>query len=482
MKKNAVWLLLATHALVLGSCKKTEQTTATTVSDVKDAREMATQTGGSITVNIGNPQQKIDMLGAGCYFYSGHLVNGITNFNDASTWLWSDLKTNVFKIVLRANKVEDVNDNADPNSTDFSKFDFTSDSNLLDQITAVKKAKQINPNIKIWAIVLSPPMYLKVDNDLNHCKTLNNNVASAYNEFGEFVYAHLNNLKNSGVSVDYLSLMNEPDYNSSAVSYESAAYTQSQAQSVYANTANWLKSKLPSVGIATPQFASPDCLDVTQTSSYVSALNATNNLSLYTTHQYGGSSANNFAAASAAAGSKGLYMTEWHAGFNMGDTPDELTASLDLVNKFHDAFRGGAKGWLYFEWGAPTSNFGGLIKTPWGANATRMKNYYVFKQFTDYLLNENYIPTTLSGINNFGNDNVSAFTTANRADINVVNWNSDAQNRVRLYFGGNISTINIYRTSANENNALVWSQNNVNLNYYDVDFNGKSFTTIRVTW
>jgi hypothetical protein len=175
-------------------------------------------------------------------------------------------------------------------------------------------------------------------------------------------------------------------------------------------------------------------------------------------------------------------MTEWHAGFGMGDAPDELTAALDLVNKFHDAFRGGAKGWLYFEWGAPTSNFGGLLYTPWGATAQRKKNYYVYKQFTDNLLNESYINTHLNGITNFGPDNVSAFTVSNRADINVVNWNTDSQNRVTLNFGGAIKTINIYRTSATESDSLIWSQSNVNLSSYQVDFPGKSFTTVRVTW
>jgi hypothetical protein len=203
---------------------------------------------------------------------------------------------------------------------------------------------------------------------------------------------------------------------------------------------------------------------------------------MFSTHQYVNSSQANFSAASNAAGSKGLYMTEWHAGFGMGTNPDELTAAFDLVNKFHDSFRGGVKGWLYFEWGNPETNFGGLLYTPWGNNAIRKKNYYVFKQFTDYLLGEKYVSTTLNGITNFGSDNVSAFTVSTRADINVVNWNTDAQNRVRLNFGRNIKTIEIYRTSATESNQLVWSQNNVNLNYYDVDYAGKSFTTVRVTW
>lgn len=440
------------------------------------------QTGGSITVNIGDTRQKIDQVGAGCYFYSGHLVNGITNFTNAATWLWQDLNVNVFRIVLRSGGVEDVNDNSDPNLTDFTKFNFTANSNLVDQITAVKKAQSLNPNMKVWAIVLSPPKFLKTNNSVTNGGTLNTAVANAFSEFGEFVYASLKNLKDNSVNVDYLSLMNEPDYPSSGINYESAEFTPSQAGDVYTNTAGWLKTKLPSVGIAVPKFTAPDCIDVTHTNNYVPALDASGNMDLFTTHQYSGSSAANFASASAAAGAKGLYMTEWHAGFGMGSNPDELTAALDLVNKFHDAFRGGAKGWLYFEWGNPEYNFGGLLYTPWGGLAERKKNYYVYQQFTANLLNENYITTNLSNITNFGADNVSAFTAGNHADINVVNWNAYAQTRVRLYFGGNITTITIYRTSATENNVQIWNQSNVNQNYYDVDFGGKTFTTVRVTW
>ncbi len=438
--------------------------------------------GGSITVNIGDTKQQVDLIGAGCYFYSGHIVNGITNFNEAANWLWKDLHVNVFRIVLRSGTVEDVNDNNDPNVTDFSKFNFTANGNLVDQITAVKKAQALNPGIKVWAIVLSPPKFLKTNNSVTNGGTLDPSVNAAYAEFGEFIYAHLKHLQDSGITVQYLSMMNEPDYSSSGINYESAEFTVAQVGNVYANTGAWLKTKLPPAGIAIPLFTAPDVIDVTHVNNYVAALNPSGNIDIFTTHQYFGSSAANFTSSAGSAGSKGLYMTEWHTGFGMGTNPDEMTTAFDLVNKFHDAFRGGARGWLYFEWGNPESNFGGLLYTPWGAVAERKKNYYVYKQFTDYLLNEKYITTTLNGINNFGADNVSAFTVGNRADIHVVNWNTYAQNRVRMYFGGNISTINIYRTSATENNALVWNQSNLNQNYYDVDFGGKTFVTVRVTW
>jgi O-glycosyl hydrolase len=439
------------------------------------------ETGGSITVGIGSPKQQVDLIGAGTYFYSGH-IQSLSNYTDATNWLWRDLNVNVFRIVLWNGGVEDVNDNNNPDVTDFSKFNFTSNSNLVTQIAAVKRAKAINANIKVWAIVLSPPKFLKTNNNVINGGTLKTSVANAYNEFGEIIYAHLKNLKDNGVTVNYLSMMNEPDFGSSAINYESAEFTTAQAKAVYQNTGNWLKTKLPSVSITVPVFTGADCINIANAPSYISQLNSTGNMGLFTAHLYSGSSAASFTTASNAAGSKGLYMSEWHAGFGLGANPDELNSAFDLANKFHDVFRGGGKGWLYFEWGTPTQNFGGLLRTPYNGVAERKKNYYIYKQFTDKLLFTKYIPTTLSGITNFGDDNVSAFTTAGRADVNVMNWNASAQNRVRLFFGGNFKAIRIYRTSATESNTLIWSQDNVNLNYYDVDFAGRSYTTVRITW
>jgi O-glycosyl hydrolase len=484
MKKIVkILLIISVFQLTFSACKKNIYNNKKQ-EDVYSPKLQtdAVQTGGNITVNIGDTKQTIDLIGAGTYFYSGHLVNGITNYTTATNWLYQDLNVNVFKIVLWATNVEDVNDNSDPNVTDFSKFNFTANSNLVTQITLAKRAIALNPNIKIWAIVLSPPKFLKTNNSVTNGGTLNASYANAYNEFGEFIFAHLKHLKDNSITVSYLSLMNEPDFGSLGVNYDSAEFTPTQAGSVYTNTGNWLKTKLTNTGITNPQFVSPDCININNVSNYITPLNNSGNIDKFSTHQYSNSSQPNFTSASNLAGTKGLYMTEWHAGFGMGDNPDELTAAFDLVNKFHDAFRGGAKGWLYFEWGNPASNFGGLLYTPYGGDAVRKKNYFVYKQFTDKLLGEKYIPTVLSGITNFGNDNVSAFTTTSRADINIMNWSSDAQNRVRMNFGGNIKTINIYRTSATESNALVWTQSNVNLNYYDVDFNAKSFTTVRITW
>jgi O-glycosyl hydrolase len=476
-KNNIIPLLVS--LFILNSCNDNSQELEVINKNPKLASKI--ETGGSINVNICCKKQKIDLMGAGCYFYSGHILS-VNNLDDASKWMWSDLNVNVFRIVLRNGGVEDVNDNNNPNVTDFTKFNFTSNSNNVDQITAAKKAIALNPNIQIWAIVLSPPKFLKTNNNVNNGGTLNTSVSNVYAEFGESTYAHIKNLKNNGINVSYLSLMNEPDFASSGIGYESAEFTTALAKKVYTNTANWIKTKLTNDNIAIPKFASPDCISVKNAPSYITALEQTGNMSLYTTHQYSNSSAANFTAASNAAGTKGLYMAEWHAGFGLGATPNELTSSLDLINKFHDAFRGGSKGWLYFEWGNPQVNFGGLLFTPYNGQAVRKKNYYTFKQYTDDILDSNYTPTVLSGITNFGEDNVSAFSKSNSAAINVVNWNSSAQNRVRLNFGGNIKTIRIYRTSATEDNALVWSQDNVNLNYYDVDYSALSFTTVRITW
>jgi O-glycosyl hydrolase len=488
MKKitKSLSLVIITSVLFTACKKTTELNPDTSVVQQNlnantntDAQRI--ETGGSITVGISTPKQKVDLMGAGCYFYSGH-IKSLTNYNDATTWMWGDLNINAFKIVLRSQGVEDVNDNTDPNNTDFTKFNFTANSNNVDQIAAAKRAIALKPGIKIWAIVLSPPKYLKTNGSVTNGGTLKTSVSKAYDEFGEFVYAHLKNLKDNSITVSYISLMNEPDFNGANIAYESAEYTTSQAQSVYTSTGDWLQSKLPGVSITVPAFVGPEVLDVTKASGYITALNNSGNMGFFTSHQYANSSEANFTNASTTAGSKGLYMAEWHAGFGLGATPDELTSAFDLTNKFNDAFRGGAKGWMYFEWGSPGVNFSGLVNTPFGGTGERKKNYYVYKQYTDRLLNLSYIPTTLSGITNFGASNVSAFTKPREAEVHVMNWNADAQNRVRLNFGGNFSGIKIYRTSATENNKLIWTQDNVNLNYYDVDFAGRSFTTVRITW
>jgi O-glycosyl hydrolase len=487
MKNKTVhFILVLILALLLWRCNSTPELDRTLKrndgsSGTGSNAAARTETGGSITVNIGSPLQQVDLIGAGTYFYSGH-IKSLSNYTDATNWLWKDLNVNVFRIVLWNGGVEDVNDNNDPNVTDFSKFNFTTNSNLVTQIEAVKRAQTLNSNIKVWAIVLSPPKFLKTNNNVINGGTLKTSVTKAYDEFGEIIYAHLKNLKDNGITVNYLSMMNEPDFASSTINYESAEFTTAQAKAVYLNTGNWLKTKLPSVSITVPLFTGADCINIANAPTYINELNGTGNMGLYTAHLYSGSSAASFTTGSTAAGSKGLYMSEWHAGFGLGATPDELTSAFDLANKFHDVFRGGGKGWLYFEWGTPTVNFGGLLRTPFNGTAERRKNYYVYKQFTDNLLFTKYIPTTLSGITNFGADNVSAFTTTGRANVNVMNWNADAQNRVRLLFGGNIKTIRIYRTSATESNQLIWSQDNVNLNYYDVDYAGRSYTTVRITW
>jgi O-glycosyl hydrolase len=479
MKRIAgiVFFMLSIMSTCVTSCKKSIPTPPPIPPT--DTTQTGTS-GGTIDVNIASPQQKIDLMGAGCYFYSGHIKN-IANYTDATNWLWNDLNVNAFRIVLRNGGVEDVNDNADPAITDFSKFNFGANTNNTDQISQAKRALALKPGIKIWAIVLSPPKFLKTNNNVNNGGTLNTTVSNSYEEFGESTYAHLKNLKDSGITVNYLSLMNEPDFASSTIPYESADFTVSLAQNVYTTTVNWLKNKLPGQGITVPIFTGPDCISTSST-SYLSALDNTGNVGLFAMHQYSNSSVAAFRTASTLAGAKGVYMSEGHAGFGLGNTPDELTAALNLVTKFHDVFRGGAKGYLYFEWGAPTVNFGGLLFTPFGANAERKKNYFIYKQFSDSLLQSNYAATAITGSGNIVADNVSAFVKQNSASLNVLNSSASAQKNVRLNFGINIKNVRVYRTSPTENNTLVTSKDNVNQTYIDVDFVSSSFTTVRVTW
>jgi O-glycosyl hydrolase len=489
MKKNVKFCLMAVAMMVVSSCTKSpdESVISPTESKSSSLRVAATATGGSISIPVDTRKQKITLMGGGCYFWSKKLMDA-PNIASASDWLWKDLGVNVFRIVLRNGGVEDTNDNNDPNNTDFTKFKFESggNTNNIDQVRAVLKAKEKNPNIAVWAVVLSPPKFLKTNASVNNGGTIiaKTSTLNSYAELGESIYAHLDYLKKKGVTVNYLTLMNEPDFPGANIGYESAEYTPAQAKLLYKETVDWLRTKLSNtaLGIPFPSISGPECIDVKNNTKYMTELEPTGNISFYSCHQYNNSSAANFQTVANATNGKDLFMSENHAGFGLGATPDELTSALDMVNKFHDAFKGGAKGWLYFEWGNPEVNFGGLLYTPTGADAVRKKNYYAFKQYSDGLLSKSYVSTTLTGITNFGNDNVSAFSNTNSAIVNVVNWNASAQNRVRLNFGKTIKTIKIIRTSATESNKEIWNASNVNLTYYDVDYAPKSLTTVRITW
>jgi O-glycosyl hydrolase len=438
-------------------------------------------TGGSITLDFNNPKQVINSIGAGTYFFSNHILN-LTNYEEAAKWIWGDLGVNSLKIVFRAS-AEDINDNDNPDITDFSKFTFAANTNNVTQIATAKKALAINPNIKIWAIVLSPPKFLKTNNSAINGGTLNAAYPKAYEEFGEFVYAHLKNLKDNGVTVSSLSLMNEPDIASSTIGYDSAEFTPQQAASVYSSTVNWLKTKLSSSGITIPTIGGPDCINVNFINRFVTPLNNTNNIDFFTTHIYGETTIESFTNAVKLTGPKNLYMTEWHAGHNLGERPDEMVAALGLVSKFNHTFKGGANGWSYFEYGSPGVNFSGLVFTPFNGMGIRKKNYYIFQQYLKDILSKNFVNTTLSGVEIFKEENISAFQSATGATVNVVNFDvTQTQKKVRINFGKTIKIITIHRTNGVEDNVEILTKSNVDSPFFEVDFEPRSLTTVRVTY
>ena len=479
MKKLHFHLLL--FLIALGACNHEINDFET---DGLPVVKSSTATNGTIYADINDKSGAVTHFGAGTYFYSGHLMNGITNTTDAHKWIWEDLGVNTFRIVFRAEDCEDTNDNNDPDSLNLDGFDF-SNSNITDQIAAAKKALQLNPNMKIWAVVLSPPDYLKTNNShLGGAATGEDDATikyidgtTEYREFGEFILAHLKHHKDNGLEVDYLSIMNEPDVN---LDHEDCRWYGWQAEKAYDITIDYLKDTLPGYNIQIPDFAGAEPLNVGWADDYISLINSTD-VKLFTTHQYGGNSEANFQQAADSAGAKPLIMSEWHTGHGMVSDPDELTAALDLPQHMISAFRGGARGWLYFEWGNSQDNFGGLLKTPWGADAIRRKNYWTFKQFTENIIGTERVVATASSLANFSASNIMAFAGSNDVYIHVVNW-SENWERARVEPGTTFSSIDIWRTSSSEDDKLIWTATDISRDYYSVDFAPKSFTTIKMSW
>ena len=83
-----LWCLLV--PILFFSCEKSalKDDAQPLVSTNPTNTTLAVATGGTIAVNIWDQKQTVDLIGAGSYFYSAHLMHGTTNLNDAANWLW----------------------------------------------------------------------------------------------------------------------------------------------------------------------------------------------------------------------------------------------------------------------------------------------------------------------------------------------------------------------------------------------------------
>ena len=144
------------------------------------------------TVDISKTYQTLEGFGAAIAWYNDYLTTH-PNKNDLYRILFYDLGLDILR--LR---------NQYRNSSNFG----------YDDMEIVKYGKIMNPNLKILLSSWSPPSDLKKNGVMNGGTLAKENGAFVYDKFAEYWYNSLVAYRAKGIIPDYISIQNEPEYES----------------------------------------------------------------------------------------------------------------------------------------------------------------------------------------------------------------------------------------------------------------------------
>jgi glucuronoarabinoxylan endo-1,4-beta-xylanase len=145
----------------------------------------------TVTVNTATTYQTLDGFGAACAWY-GDLLTGNSNKSAIYDLLF---KNNLDILRIR-------NTYGSRNGATFCPYE----SELVSQ------GKSRNPNLKVFLVSWSPPTNLKANGALNGGTLAKVNNAFNYSGFGSYWHDSLVAYQGKGITPDYISIQNEPDY------------------------------------------------------------------------------------------------------------------------------------------------------------------------------------------------------------------------------------------------------------------------------
>ena len=159
-------------------------------------------------------QQEFQGMGCGAIFYEAHITSiGMHGNTNLQVQLYDDMfakvKTDVLQLMIRPDH-EPVNDNDDPYKPEFDEKNFKYCEHDLQIATAAKKR---NPAIKLYAVLYTPPAWMKTNNDPGGGGQAKGTLKDGLElEAGEYIWAFLDYMRRHGQTIDFLSISNESDW------------------------------------------------------------------------------------------------------------------------------------------------------------------------------------------------------------------------------------------------------------------------------
>jgi glucosylceramidase len=187
----------------------------------------STANGGSNLVYVDETQvyQTIEGFGAATTDSAMYLLNEVakadqlSQFNQAMSDLFTRTGNNGIGLSFIRNpmgasdiarSVYSFDDNGGAADPTLANFSIAHDQ--TDIIPLIQQAKSLNPQLKIMANPWSPPGWMKASNSMVSSSAQNYLLSSMYTPFANYFVKYIQAYAAAGISIDYISLQNEPLY------------------------------------------------------------------------------------------------------------------------------------------------------------------------------------------------------------------------------------------------------------------------------
>ncbi len=385
-------------------------------------------TNATGSVNLGTRYQTMEGFGAAGGWYEGNVVNHA----QASTLynlLFKDLGLDIYRF----------------------RNTYQIDSGYLDRTAQiVQNAKAVRPELKIMAASWSPPASMK-SNDNTREGTLKKNASGQYmyTEFAQWWADSLADFDTRGITPDFVSIQNEPDYTNSGWDTCKWAPTETTDLAGFVEGFRAVYGKIGTQYNLIPT----DGANFQAEGPYLDVFTAADKARTYaySYHLYAGLS--NIRAFATTYNDKPHFMTEYSnyatSGQSTFDDAMNMATTMDTA-----LVQGEVSAYVYWElfW----TGTGGLVSVE-ASSYTIRPVYYAFKQFSAFV---DAGWQRVAAMSDSLNLNMEAYLSpdGNRMTVIVINPSTTAMTLSLSDLGGfNVTSGTIYRTSSTENCASVGS-------------------------
>ena len=375
-----------------------------------------------------------------------NVVGGYTNRNEYASLAFTHLKLNIVRYNIGCTENPDI-----VNTIQFraqipgyepsnGMWDWNADTN---QVWMLLQAVALGAN-HVEASSYSPPYWMTVSGSVTGSTNgTSNNLQTGYeNAFAFYLAMVISNLTvNDGVTVDFITPMNEPSGSWSYGGNQPGCHMSAAQQSrvVVDLSSNLAALNLP-VGIDAAEEIAPSTT-LSSLDSYSAA--GLNDVSLITTHTYG----------SSGLASLGSQAASWQKPVWTAEYGDSDATGLTMARRIHDDITGmSLQAWIYWQvcdyagWGCISNSLNGSGDTSYSL----AEKFYVLGQFSQFI-------SPGSQILKVGDNNSLAAYNAASNSLVIVTVNTSANAYTAGFqlsgFSGLPAQASLYRTSLTENQS-----------------------------